>query len=65
MHDPNENFYNIKQEFNNYWSNKPKEKGKGYVVFKRWEWYAGPRMFPTGNMKNAFMSKAQEEFNIY
>ncbi|MBC7695166.1 MAG: T9SS type A sorting domain-containing protein [Burkholderiales bacterium] len=63
--DPNENFYSIKQEFDNYWSNKTYERGKGYKAFKRWEWFSEPRVYPSGNMEFASKSKAQEEFQNY
>jgi hypothetical protein len=49
MHDPNANFYDIQQEFNNYWENRPIEKGKGWKQFKRWEEYMEPRVYPSGN----------------
>lgn len=65
MHDPNENFYSIQQEFNNYWQNKPYEKGKGYKAFKRWEWFTEPRVFPSGDLKLASTAKSFEEFNKY
>lgn len=35
----NPNFFEIQTAFNNYWKDKPIEKGKGYKPFKRWEWY--------------------------
>ncbi|MFN5183909.1 MAG: VPS10 domain-containing protein [Bacteroidota bacterium] len=51
MLDPNSNFYDIKQEFNNYWSTRPYEKGKGYKQFKRWEYLMEPRCYPSGDVK--------------
>ncbi len=65
MQDPNENFYSIQQEFNNYWSGKPYERGKGWKAFKRWEWFAEPRVYPSGDLKLASRSKAFEEFQKY
>ena len=65
MQNPNENFYSIQQEFNNYWQGKPYEKGKGYKAFKRWEWYTEPRVYPSGDLKLASPTKAYEEFNNY
>ncbi len=62
---PKCNFYTIQNSFNNYWKNKPYERGKGYNVFKRFEWYASPRVYPTGNMEFASPSKAYEEFQKY
>ncbi len=65
MHDPNENFYSIQQEFTNYWQGKTYERGKGYKVFKRWEWFTEPRVFPSGDLKLASTAKSFEEFNKY
>ena len=50
MKNPNANFYDIQNEFRNYWSNKPYEKGKGFKQFKRWEYYMAPRVYPTGDL---------------
>ena len=47
MKNPNENFYNIKQEFETFWANKPYERGKGYKAYKRWEWFAEQRVYPS------------------
>lgn len=65
MRNPNENFYSIQQEFNNYWQGKTYERGKGYKAFKRWEWYTEPRVYPSGDMKLASPLKAYEEFKKY
>ena len=65
MQNTNENFYSIQQEFNAYWQGRPYEKGKGYKAFKRWEWFAEPRVYPTGDVKLASPSKAYEEFQKY
>ncbi|WP_462255080.1 T9SS type A sorting domain-containing protein [Ferruginibacter sp.] len=46
----NANFYQVQQDFNNYWQGRRIEKGKGYKPFKRWEAYMAPRVFPSGNM---------------
>jgi photosystem II stability/assembly factor-like uncharacterized protein len=45
----NQNFYDIKNAFNNYWNGKTIEKGKGYKPFKRWEWYWEQRVGPDGS----------------
>lgn len=63
--DVNENFYTIQSEFNAYWSTKTYERGKGYKQFKRWEWMAEPRVYPSGDVKLASHAKAMEEFNSY
>ncbi len=43
-------FYEVQQDFNKYWQGKTPRKGQGYKVFKRWEEYMAPRVYPTGNM---------------
>jgi len=48
MQDPNENFYEVQKEFNDYWENKTIEKGKGWKQFKRWENFMEQRVFPDG-----------------
>jgi PKD repeat protein len=50
MHDPNMNFYETKAAFEAYWEGKTIEKGKGYSIFKRWENYVEPRVFPSGDL---------------
>ena len=63
--DVNENFYSIQSEFNSHWSSKSYERGKGYKQFKRWEWMAEPRVYPSGDLKYASRAKAYEEFQNY
>jgi PKD repeat protein len=65
MNDTNANFYDIVKEFDNYWKDKPYEKGKGYKAFKRWQWFMEPRVYPSGNMKFASRTYALEEYNKY
>ncbi|MDH4471394.1 MAG: PKD domain-containing protein [Fluviicola sp.] len=50
MSDPTANFYDAQAAFNNYWKDRPIEKGKGYKQFKRWENYMEPRVYPSGDM---------------
>ncbi|MEN9302294.1 MAG: hypothetical protein RL264_723 [Bacteroidota bacterium] len=50
MQNPNANFYDIQNSFNNYWEGRPIVKGKGYKAFKRWEAYMAPRVYPSGNI---------------
>ncbi|MES2838561.1 MAG: PKD domain-containing protein [Bacteroidota bacterium] len=61
--DPNANFYDIKQSFNSYWNNRTIEKGNGYNVFKRWESYMEPRVYPNGDIK--LPSKTYENYNAW
>ena len=46
MRDPNVSFFETKARFNEFWSNRPMEKGKGFKAFKRWEWFNEPRVNP-------------------
>ena len=50
MQNPENNFYDIQREFNDYWENKTIEKGKGWKQFKRWENFIEQRVFPDGVM---------------
>ncbi len=50
MQDPGRNFYATVNEFNNYWANRPMEKGKGYKAFRRWEAFMAPRVYPSGDV---------------
>lgn len=56
MHDPNANFYETQQAFNEYWEGKTIEKGKGYKQFKRWEHHMEPRVYPSGDVKLASLA---------
>jgi Putative metal-binding motif/Secretion system C-terminal sorting domain len=44
MKDPSKSFFETQAKFNEYWSNRPMEKGKGFKAFKRWEWIMAPRV---------------------
>lgn len=46
------NFYSIQRSFNEYWKDRPIEKGRGYKQFKRWEWFWEQRVAPTGEFPN-------------
>lgn len=51
MQQPGRNFYEIQAAFNEYWKDKDKtEKGRGYKPFKRWEYFVGPRVYPSGDL---------------
>ncbi len=62
MLDTNANFYDIKASFENYWKDKPYERGKGYKAFMRWAWFTEPRVYPTGDMRYASRAYAYEQF---
>jgi hypothetical protein len=42
-------FKEMQSAFNAYWKDKPIEKGQGYKVFKRWEWFWQSRLLPDGS----------------
>ena len=65
MTDTHANFYDIVKEFDNYWKDRPYEKGKGYKAFKRWQWFAEPRVFPSGNLKFASRGYALEKYQEF
>ena len=46
----NVTFYQVQQDFTNYWQGKTPKKGQGYGNFRRWADYMAPRVYPTGNM---------------
>ncbi len=46
----NATFYQVQQDFYQYWEGKKIEKGKGYKPFKRWEAFMAPRVYPSGDM---------------
>lgn len=48
--DTSANFYDIKAAFENYWAGKTIERGKGWKVFKRWEDFVAPRVYPSGDL---------------
>lgn len=43
-------FYEVRKDFANSWKERKVTKGKGYKVFKRWEAYMEPRVFPSGDL---------------
>ena len=60
MKDPDANFYETVDEFEDYWSTRTIEKGKGYKPFRRWQDLMAPRVFPKGDVKQA--NRAKDEF---
>lgn len=59
MEDNSANFYQAQQSFNDYWKNRPIEKGKGWRAYKRWEWFMEPRVYPTGNRDKMLQAYAE------
>lgn len=56
-------FQEIQTAFNEYWKDRPIEKGKGYKPFKRWEWYWESRLLPNGEFPSP--SITWDEFYKY
>ncbi len=52
MEDPNQNFYELVQEFDDYWEDKDKTniKGTGYKQFKRWQYSMDGLAGPDGKL---------------
>jgi PKD repeat protein len=48
MQDRSVNFYNIQQDFETAWGNRPYVRGNGWKQFKRWEAFWEPRVLPHG-----------------
>jgi photosystem II stability/assembly factor-like uncharacterized protein len=47
--DPNANFFETQQKFNDYWKGRRVTSGSGFRAFKRWEWFTEPRVDAQGN----------------
>lgn len=43
------NFYEVQRQFEIYWKDKPKDKGKGIKPYKRWEYFWRSRVDSKGN----------------
>ncbi len=60
----NRNFYKIQEEFNKYWEGKVVTKGVGWKPFKRWEWFWGQRVFPSGILPRPDILKVNMDEHI-
>jgi photosystem II stability/assembly factor-like uncharacterized protein len=49
--------------FYDYWKDKPVEKGQGYSLFKRWEWFWEQRILPDGTFPEP--TKTRDEWLKY
>ncbi|MFL5762761.1 MAG: VPS10 domain-containing protein [Bacteroidia bacterium] len=73
LQDPNVNFYDVKHSFNQYWEREEKKEkfksfftfraktekeNEGYVMYKRWENYVEPRVYPSGD--RSLLNKTNE-----
>lgn len=43
-------YFESQKIFNNYWQNRSYERGKGYMIFKRWEYQMKSKSFPYDNI---------------
>lgn len=50
MQDPNANFFETQRAFEKYWQNRERQRGDGWMVFKRWEWFWSQRIDEQGNL---------------
>ena len=74
MNDPSVNFYDVQRSFNKYWKkeerkqrftdffrigNKTEEENEGLILYKRWEAFVEPRVYPSGD-RGLLMNNAIE-----
>lgn len=43
-------YFESQRLFNNFWKDRANERGKGYMIFKRWEYLMKPKSFPYGQI---------------
>lgn len=53
MLDNSVNFFETQKAFYEYWENRTPTRGKGYKIFKRWEYWSLPRISDTGEFPQA------------
>jgi len=66
MEDPNQNFYQLVQEFEDYWKHKDKTntEGTGYKQFKRWQHAKTGMIGPNGKLRPAsYINNEIKKFN--
>jgi hypothetical protein len=64
MQQPDANFYEVRDEFEKHWSTRDKtEKGKGYKVFRRWEYFVESRVYPSGELNQ--LKQTAENFKTF
>ena len=58
---PNANLYEIQKEFEKSFEGKDLSiKSTGYKIFKRWEYFVAPRVYPTGDL--SVMNQATKNY---
>jgi photosystem II stability/assembly factor-like uncharacterized protein len=60
MQDPDISFFEAQRQFNEYFKDKPYEKGKGWKQFKRWEYFMQDRVD-----SNGFFTHANATYKVY
>lgn len=63
MQDNKVNFFEVQENFEQYWGNRVYERGKGFRQYKRWEWFTEPRVYPSG--ERPVYSHAWQERNSF
>lgn len=53
------NFFKVQRAFNEYWKERPIEKGSGYKPYKRWEYYWQSRVDEAGYFPPAGLAKQE------
>lgn len=51
--DSSANFYDIQSAFYRHWAGKTPDRGEGWKIFKRWEWFWESRIQPDGSFPPA------------
>ncbi|MEQ9188713.1 MAG: hypothetical protein RLP15_13345, partial [Cryomorphaceae bacterium] len=65
MQDPSANFYEAQRAFETYWNGRERQKGDGYKIFKRWEYFWESRVNEDGSFPPPESTiKAFEEWQI-
>lgn len=59
------NFYDLQNDFENYWKEKEKVSGDGYKPMKRWFQMMAPRVYPSGELNNAGAKRSYEEYQKF
>lgn len=74
MNDPSVNFYDVQSSFNKYWKkeerkekfknffsfhNSSEEENEGLILYKRWEYFVAPRVYPSGD-RSLLLNNAKE-----
>jgi photosystem II stability/assembly factor-like uncharacterized protein/PKD repeat protein len=63
MQDPNANFFDIQQAFEDYYAQRERSKGDGWKPFKRWEWQMLQRIDADGNMPAA--TEVMDQYQLF